>query len=119
MDPGMRLCDRQSIGAFGPRPTVHNVGHAALDGHSSLHRCGIARVVFLVCYRPCSKAEEDLARLLSRQQRMDGDVKQMRNLIEDLRSDLKSASSAQVSVHTCMMARVATAHPTSMIIRAC
>jgi hypothetical protein len=54
------------------------------------------------CVAPCSKAEQDIARLLSRQQRMDGDVKKLRDLIDDLRSDLKSARDAQVYSHRCI-----------------
>lgn len=44
----------------------------------------------------CSKAEQDVALVLSRQQQMDGDMKDLRALIDSLRGDLKSARSAQV-----------------------
>jgi hypothetical protein len=40
--------------------------------------------------------------MLSKQQRMDSDLEQLRNLMEDLRSDLKTARSAQVRKHTLM-----------------
>ena len=63
--------------------------------------CDCKQAEAVVC-GSCSKAEQDIARLLFRQQRMDGDVKKLRDLIDDLRSDLKSARDAQVYSHRCV-----------------